>query len=177
MIKNELTVLIPQYNQINKYEYGDMYNVAHFSLVHNSNYNWVNFANNFNGVCIEFEHNIDQYNKMSYDFKNSGGMWHKVKYSDNRLQGYTTSIIDKSELLSFERPEDIFTVKDTKYTEEKEIRYVKYRNNGPENIRVYLDQVKRIYLGSNISSEYAKIISDFCKTRNIEIIDYTQNID
>lgn len=157
-----------QIEQIKKLLHGCILRIGCLSEVHNSNYMWALYANNFNGVCLEYDFQI-----LNKETKKD---LHKITYSSDR------PVIEKEVIFRFlddnvmgekKLEENILktlTTKNIEFKNENEWRIIKSNANNYFKTKA----LKRILLGVGITNYDRDIFKNYARKYNIEIyeLDY-----
>lgn len=151
----------------------------------NRPYMWKQYANNYNGFCLEFEViDYEYFQPVVYCNKNNFDLTRIFINVYKKIQNKGLKIMNDKECLMFSEYSTI--LKDLKYQEEKEIRLVtndeydkndsvlkgtvypnkkiesKYLGTAKKYDEVHI-KLKRIYIGKNVSPSYRQKLKQYTK--------------
>ncbi|BCR36680.1 DUF2971 domain-containing protein [Mariniplasma anaerobium] len=142
---------------------GFIFKIGCLSEIHTSNYMWALYANNFKGVCLEYDYKILK--------KEVKGDLYKISYSVNRpiiqRESILTFIDDqaKGEKLLEEEILKTLTTKHIEFINEREWRIIKLDSDN----NFATKSIKKIFLGHRLSNPDILIFKNYAKKYKIDL--------
>lgn len=150
-------------NDLSDFINGFKFRVGCLTEKHTSNYMWALYADDFRGVCLEYDYKIL--------LKETKRDLYKVNYSSVRPLIQTKTVLDfidkkKDSKKCFEKDIiKIITTKSIEFEKELEWRIIKYQTNN----EFYTKALKGIYVAENINAEELQYFINCAITNNISL--------